>query len=401
MNRSKTFFKYLPFLALMLFIPLLITTAAEKQRGNSDIDYNMMDRDIKVMSKILQTELADRYSGVYFKTSRTRGTYLEGYGLVFTMPLTTKIYKGSSARRAKENYDDVIDKLVGALKEYGDVMKQVKPDDRFTLVASPSKYGVIGGYYDNVVAVSSRNAKFEPYPFIMSAEFRDIQKLSSGSISSEQFKNEIMFEVFGTEDSEYVSRKMHKEINIMKGILEVGIEEGLSTSISSESVQGTYLKDFGVLFTINASRSRSYHFDSDNISIRMDGKFDPAKDTEQIDLSDMQESLGKINYELSKYGVPISFYVDREKLLQISEEKVGEAVDVITGILSEYGSKIRGLTNDDKIAIQFQSRDYIYGPGLNTKLIHVTDYKDILDFSRGRLSLDQLKKRVTLQKIGE
>ncbi|MCP4726856.1 MAG: hypothetical protein GY863_17585 [bacterium] len=400
MNKSKII-QYLPVLALMLLIPLLITTAAEKQRNNSDTDYSMMDRDIKVMAKILQTELTDKYTGIYFKASRTKGTYLEGYGLVFTMPLTTKIYKGRSARTAKEQYDDVIDKLIGVLKEYGDVVKQVRPDERFTLVASPSRYGVIDGYYNNVIAVSSRDARFEPYPFIMSAEFRDIQKLGSGDLSLEQFKNSLEFEVFGTIDSQYISPKTHREINIMKGILEVGLEEGLSTSISSESVQGTYLKDFGVLFTVNASKSRRYHFDSDNISISMQGEFDTGKDTEQIDLSDMQESLGKINYELSKYGVPLNFYIDREKLLQISEEEVENAIDVITGILSEYGSKVRGLTNNDKIAVQFQSRDYKYGPGLNTKLIHVTDYKDIMDYSRGRLSLEELKSRVTLHKIGE
>ncbi|MFC1492406.1 hypothetical protein ACFL6O_00480 [candidate division KSB1 bacterium] len=400
MNRS-IIIKYLPVLALMLLIPLLITTAAEKQRGNSDTDYSMMDRDIKVMAKILQTELSDKSTGVYFKSSRAGGTYLDGYGLVFTMPLTTKIYKGRSARAAKEQYDDVIGKLINVLKEYGDVVKQVRPDDRFTLVASPSGYGVIEGYYNNVIAVSSRDAKFEPYPFIMSAEYRDIQKLSSGDLSQEQFRNSLEFEVFGTDDSQYITPKTHREINIMKGILEVGIEEGLNTSISSESVQGTYLKDFGVLFTVNASKSRSYHFDSDNISISMEGEFGTEKDTEQIDLSDMQESLGKINFELSKYGVPISFYVDKDKLLQISEEEVDNAIEVITGILSEYGSKIRGLSNNDKIAVQFQSRDYQYGPGLNTKLIHITDYKDILDYSRGRLSLDELKRRVTLHKIGE
>jgi hypothetical protein len=187
----------------------------------------------------------------------------------------------------------------------------------------------------------------------------------------------------------------------MKGILEVGLEEGLNTSISSESVQGTYLKDFGVLFTVNASKSRSYHFDSDNISISMRGEFDTDKETEQIDLSDMQESLGKINYELNKYGIPISFYVDREKLLQISEKEVQNAIDAITVVLSKYGSKLKGLSNNDKIAVEFQSRDYRYGPGLNTKLIHVTDYKNILDYSRGRLSLDELKNRVITHRIGD
>ncbi|MFC1564595.1 hypothetical protein ACFL6G_06630 [candidate division KSB1 bacterium] len=398
MNRS-TIMKYLPALSLVLLVPLLITTAAEKQRDN--IDLNLMDKDIKVMAKILQTELGERSTKDYFKTARTRGTYIDGYGLVFTMPLITKVYRGKTALNAKEQYDEVVEKLLDALQKYGDVVKQLRPDDKFTLVAAPSKYGVFESVGSNVIAYSSRDARFEPYPFIMTAGYRDIQRLVSGSLSRELFKESMEFAVFGTEDSEYLSPQAHKEINIMRGIIEVALEEELNTSISSESVEGTYLKDFGVLFTVNASKSRSYHFDSDNISISATGEYGAGKDQKEIDLSDMQESLGKINYELSKYGVPISFYVDREKLLQISEEEIEKAVDAITGILAKYGTKIRGLADNEKIAVQFQSRDYQYGPGLNTKLMHVTNFKDLMDYSKGRLSLEELKRRVSLYRVGE
>ncbi len=389
----------LKYAAVLSIAGLLVSAVSVVTGKHIEIDQNKMNTDLKIMSKVLSTELGEGSNSDYFRYSRIRGSYLDGYGAIFNVPLTTKIFKGRDAVTASEKYSGVLDNFTNILAEYGDIISQAEPSDLFTIISTSKKpgiYGYDGGLSD--VVVYSRKAKYEPVPFVLSVKFSDISRLVNNRISKERFKERINFEEYGTEDSIYLPPSKKKRLAVLKGIMEVALEEKLNINISSESVFGAYLKDFGVLLRVSASGSRMISINSDEIVIEDEMKKGSGQ---KVDLAEFENSLAKVNYELNKYDIPLNFYVDHEKLREVNEQGVAKAIDSISEILADYGSRFKELDPSEKIAVQFSTRDYRYGPGLNTQLLHVSDYSDLLDYKNGKINIQQFKNKVKVYRLSE
>jgi len=433
------------------------------------IDYDKMDGDLRIMEKVISMVLSEE-DLIYFKPQKVKGAYLEDYGVVFMIPLTstTSFLRSSRSitvrskieqlqkqeqkqqqqqeqqsqegqqkdQTVEESYKKIREILTDFASSYAVAINQMKPNDWITMVVNPSTTGSnVSLYYEFDRALTfSRGATvvreevgFKPFSFIMSVRKSDVTSYREETMTMEQFSEAVLYSPIGAQSEDYMTPKMQKDIEILSGILETVLEDHLNTSLYSESIQGTYLKDYGVLFTVNAGSAISLSTGVYDIQIKppaipeikvgditINAQLYKAKaDTLEALLADSLKTLQKLQREtyrteleksrlqvrqqyedLQRRLTDMEVSIVKEKQTVEDKEKIDKLIDVLVDVIGDYGHTIRDLNQNDQIAILFSSSGYRAGTSGTVNLMLTAQYSDILDYSKGRITLDGFKSKV-------
>jgi len=418
---------YRPFFSKLLAPVLALALLVPAAGAQTTIDYDQMDRDLRIMEKVLGTVLDEEDISGFFRASKIKGVYLEPYGVVFMMNMSSRSHSGEKAVKAKETFDLLREELNGFLLDYTGVIKQLKPGDWITIVANASgTSGYYVGYADiefDVVTSVEKKELFKPYSFIMSVKKSGVDGARKANMSVGQFADRVSFTPIGAGSEKYVSEKMHRDITIMTTIMETALEEKLDESFSRDSFQGTYLKGYGVLFTVNPGNALSIRLEPNYIfrggSFGSSGVIEVLRDKKGVTTVKVKDLEKEIDQKIAEIkaksaeekkkqkeeekkivvGVrPSRIYSLEEK--DITDEKAGERVkNLIQGLteaIGDYGHTIRDMQPDEQIAVLFTSSSrYWGGSGGAFNLMLTVAYRDVLAYSRGNITLEAFKEKVT------
>ncbi|MFC1513408.1 hypothetical protein ACFL5P_00190 [candidate division KSB1 bacterium] len=395
-------------LVIMLAVPAAWAFQAAK------IDYEKMDSDLRIMEKILNTMLTgseDTGSGRWsvYSSANVKGAYLEDYGVVFMVPLGTNTYIISEGETDKieSRREEFKEKLIEFLSSYADAIKQVNPNDWITIVVNPSSslmnYYVVagnisGGYrYDtraNTIRIGGKEDENKPKPFILSVRKSDITAVRGNTMEMDEFSDKVNFSEIGNNSDP----DLQGDIKIMRGILETVLEDKLESSLPSESVQGTYLKDYGVLFTVNAGSANSYWLGSGGVlswSVTDPGGVIVERIKDYNVNIDSIKAIVDVKVEKGEYDKAKDVYsLAFSSSGEVDEEKIAELTDTMIEVLGDFGHTMRNLSESDQVSILFSSSGYKAGTKGNINLMVMVEYGDIIKYSNGELSLEAFKERV-------
>ncbi len=185
-----------------------------------------MRKQISIMEKILDEALVDSENALVKSTHPSRGVYLDGYGFVFTMELgivddqfrwealsklldvgegysvmreekkeegetvITIKKKSEDAKKEAEKlekaekkevdhdqrWDLVKKELIEVVRDYGDTIARAKPDEWFTIFATP----LMGSWGSE-----------ETERLVIRVQMKDIQQYSSGSLTDKEFEGRV------------------------------------------------------------------------------------------------------------------------------------------------------------------------------------------------------------------
>ncbi len=390
---------------LMVLFALVALTGRTAFAWQS-VDYSRMDRDIRISEDVLKNLFSERISKDFFR-SNPKGAYIENYGVVFMAQVSDMDRDGDRAVTAQKNFAAFRKSMAEYFGDYADVIRQVKPNEKIALIGTPPTRGSSYNYFEvGELAYaesfgsrrSSRNKdeKFEMRPFLMSVKKSDISKFNQGSINESQLYSLISYVEIGSKNEAYYPKTLFKDIKIMRGILEMSVNDNFSSGFSSAGIQGTYLKDYGVLFTLDGGNSiavptpiivstggtgkTEYIFNNEKADVKSSGT---------VTIIELQDALiaedKKLDYEYSKvsgYG----FKGSDEKLLNT-------IIESITDALANYGHTLRGLNPNDNVSVLFKSRGARIRRQGNKNVMLSVAIKDIMAYSNGSIDYETFKKR--------
>ncbi|MFC1564596.1 hypothetical protein ACFL6G_06635 [candidate division KSB1 bacterium] len=369
-----------------------------------NIDYQRMDRDLKISEDILKTLVSDNIVKEFYSEENIKGVYIDTYGVVFMVPLSNYSISGDRAKTAKERYEGMKDNFTEYFSSYADLISQVKPTDNISIIATPPDRLSTSVYFvdraDAVLAMSASGREkelFEITPFIMSVKKSDIARYRSGSLNDAQFKNVVQLNEIGKDSKNYISKDFMKDVKILRGILQVSINDNFTTNISSSNFQGTYIKDHGVLFTINGGSvsvpvplildgdARGYVFDTRNNEVTNTGTGSNLVTVIELQnaLHEEDERLALTYRDFGNYG----FKGSNEKMLST-------IIESITDALANYGHTLREMKPDEKITVMYSSRGERMSRRANKNLMLTVAYKDIVAYTRGSINMNAFKAKV-------
>jgi len=228
---------------LVLFVPCL--------RAQIAVDYERMDRDIRIMESVIQTLLSIQDIKSYYTTQQVKGVYLDDYGAVFQILMSNRSsYKDEEAEKARASFETLRNELEDFLFSYGGLIKQLGANDVITLVTNMSgttaadfalEYAYLVRTLQTRTEVDLLLAReqaeevdiFEPAPFIITVNKSDLAYAQNLT----QFKDMVSFKSLKAEEDPYTTPKMYSNIKVMGSILETVIESRFNTSISTKSYQ--------------------------------------------------------------------------------------------------------------------------------------------------------------------
>ncbi|KPK94885.1 hypothetical protein AMJ80_05280 [bacterium SM23_31] len=351
--------------AIILFAVLFMFVSAGHMRQEA-IDYDKMDKDLRIMENVLSAFLTEDASTLTAPAVKPRGAYIDGFGVVFIIPSIPQFVEVRSreGRVVIRNYIEadrrsiiqveprgviteeadtakVRELVMEFLGSYAGLIKQIKPDDWVTVIVNPSS----SAYSLNII----RNNETQrvgglhytdltdfPGSVIMSVKKADITRYRTEEIDYETFKNAVVISEIDDEQSG-VDPAMQDDIKIVKGILESVVEDFFNTSLNSEAIHGISLEDFGVLFTINVD---NYFTTSRSIVIREKEDEDILKDVKiEIDLDRLKDEINRVVEQIE----PERYVIEAEKLKEELNKIRQYQQEVIQEKIEEHAEEIEKL----------------------------------------------------------
>ncbi len=387
--KNKTLTKIMVLLtALLLTAPAVIAQT---------IDYSKMDQDLSIMENVLKTILSKKEIEEYYEVSRIKGVYLEDYGVVIMTSAETRDFREEKAKRAKVVFDQVQDEIREFFLNYAGAVKQLSANDWITIVVNTTEDNEWRWTID--FSDEEKKETFKPYPFKISVKKSELDRARASNTAAKDLNVSVVRAMNG-EDS-----GMQGNINIMKSILETAIEGGQGVDYSRSRFQGTYLPNFGVMFIVNSGSSyriampaRDIFFvpevpEVPEIVSIVEGELATAAIID-IEVAELEEQI-----ESSFEAAMVRLRADDEES-QIKRQKEGKVrvnklISILTEVVGDYGHTLRGLKPNEKVSVLYTTTSGYWGKSRGKFNIMLSaEFKDIQDYSRGRISLDAFKKKV-------
>lgn len=280
------------YLSKLIILFLLTLFSWQSLWAQTNIDANRMNRDINIMENILQeifkVRLEGKGSTLHFapyssfsigSSHDIRGTYLPGYGIIFTIPGRSSGFMVLSGDADTESYsysfqysddessgkevteESVTNRIKEFLMDYGSTIGQLSNDDRIMVI-----YNTRNHNRDFVIYSGSRqNSDKKQLPTIsVVAKKSDLQAYRSGRISESELNDRLSVSTVEADAKEQL------ELKVMANIFETALkeQEGKSFRIRG-SVNYLNLDNFGALFFFDAryaSSSGSYFLEAPQIT---------------------------------------------------------------------------------------------------------------------------------------
>lgn len=280
------------YLSKLIILFLLTLFSWQSLWAQTNIDANRMNRDINIMENILQeifkVRLEGKGSTLHFapyssfsigSSHDIRGTYLPGYGIIFTIPGRSSGFMVLSGDADTESYsysfqysddessgkevteESVTNRIKEFLMDYGSTIGQLSNDDRIMVI-----YNTRNHNRDFVIYSGSRqNSDKKQLPTIsVVAKKSDLQAYRSGRISESELNDRLSVSTVEADAKEQL------DLKVMANIFETALkeQEGKSFRIRG-SVNYLNLDNFGALFFFDAryaSSSGSYFLEAPQIT---------------------------------------------------------------------------------------------------------------------------------------
>lgn len=259
---------------LTLVAVVMIGTLGQAQ----SIDTNRMNRDIKIMENILgelfkinspsvrsngESRAFTIASG--FGTTDVKGTYLPGYGIIFTIPQisshrisSVNVNKSEGSSQISFYYssdededtdpvteESVINRITEFLTDYASTIGQLKEDENVMVIYGPKtgRSSVFAVYTLRGDKIDKDEVAELPVISVV-AKKSDLQALRNGSINEDTFEDRLS--ISKSQDKEYL------DLKVMSNIFETALKEVPRESYRlSGNVDYLMLENFGVLFSVN------------------------------------------------------------------------------------------------------------------------------------------------------
>jgi hypothetical protein len=340
--------------------------------AQSDANMNRMSRDINIMENVLQemfkTNWGERSGNIRVRggafsfghMGEINGTYVPGFGVIFTIPSTQPNFVvfgdsdeedvsyqfeyGENESGKKVTQESVTNNIVEFLRDYGSTMSQLPDNEKVMVIYKSSKY-------DNRVfsTAGQQLKKRDLIPTIsVVASKSDLQAYRSGSISENQFQNQL---AISTSDP---SEEGPRDLKIMANIFETAFEESDEQTFRiSGSVDHLKLDNFGALFSFDARYAQHSEWNFSDI---------------QKSVEILRKNAERMRVEMEKdirSSVDSVRAIEREKIKKNQQQQKAE----ITGAYNQfrqqlkeyvvdYGRTLNSLENNQYIlvSVTLQSR---------------------------------------------
>ena len=275
--------KYLnKFLTLLMMLSLALLHAIHAQPGT--LDANRMNRDINIMENILEEmfKVQARYGsgdpaiaefGFLRSGQDVKGTYLPGYGVIFTIPAgptpliyhmnrdgdsgdETRSLSYSFAYRNGKNSDEKVDeeavtrRIKEFLRDYGSTIGQLDPEEQVMVL-----YGHGRTQRQLIFMDSEAGRQQAPVPVLsVVAEKKDLDAFRAGKINEQQFDSRI-----SVSKPDRNSESRYIDMEVMANIFETAFKENRDGSAFRIRGPVNHLKldNFGALFFFDATYASS------------------------------------------------------------------------------------------------------------------------------------------------
>lgn len=362
-------------IATALIILLAVTAAEPRQK---ETDYKKINSGLNLIEKVISTVMAEKDIKDYFSLESVNGAYVEGYGVVFLMSLSTRNFRAEKAIKARESFDLMRDRLRQVFPDYISRLKDIRPNDNIIMAVTPSTKSLTRWTGSKSSKSPYKGEEFKPYSFTLSARRSEILRGNPAET--------VKFQAAGG-DGGLITPGTDYDLRILRGIIEQAIEDDFKTSLSASNVQAVMLKGFGVLVTVKTGGR--FYSSGPRVTVVTDGKLitETMRDGEKRVRIVIDEPERFINRATKLQTVQ-----EAKKSL---EERREDFVARITEVLGDFGTTIDGMKSSDVFAVQFTSRDYRWDLVEDINVMITIPFKEIQNYFNGRLSLSGLRNKVT------
>ena len=391
----------------IILVLLFCFSQTSLTQSEDDIDRKRMQRDLDIMEGVLEKLLTSAAADLApFK--KVRGVYFENYGVIFQVDKSSRFvyaFHTGNMRESMERVEKSMQRLRKKLKhglryETGEdvvvINKEViapKPGKEINWQEQIAQLKVrlvefLGNYADAIGQLNASDKitvlldlKNRPR-FYLNFDFEDEQKevgilqatalksdiiaFRRGKISEKQFRSRVEF----TEDRQ--DESMKRNIDIMTDIMETALSKKYTNNFSiSGQRHGIYVKGLGVLFF-------------------MQGQLHP----------DDHESHYRVYFEKYMKNPGVNIVTNED--VKVSKRKAQQSLEnfqtVLVGLVGDYGHTLRTLKPLERVIVAVDLSNYWnYAGDMPARFILTTNKQDIDFFNQGKLSLENFRKKVSIQ----
>ncbi len=341
---------------LLLWIPILLF--ASQTIHSQSIDADRMNRDINIMENILQelfkTQWAAHGNTVQVRAGtfsfngnkEIRGTYLPGYGVIFTIPggppafvMTSDadgdvsgytFQYGNDGDGEKVTEQTVTDRIKEFLRDYGSTMGQLSDNENIMVIYDTQSSN--NHFFSFRTEADHKKHKTLPVISIVTSK-ENLQAFRSGDISDSQFEDRLVISKTSADAKEKL------DLKVMANIFETALKEESGFRISG-TVNYLGLDNFGALFSFNA-RYGDNSFSSLRAALNLNGSIDVRRNDD-----------GKPHVTVTKNNDKEDDLEENQKK-QLEEERnaYDSFVRVLKEYLVDYGRTLKSVKPDQYILV--------------------------------------------------
>jgi hypothetical protein len=407
-NDSPNFLSRIVLFGLMM---LLLSPLSFAQ----DFDADRMNRDIKIMEKVLEELFKIEYepqkisaktgsnstnipnvftiNSLRNNNKQVSGSYISGYGIIFKVPYLPSSYL-SGASNIRYNYGErsisfyydsneslednlvtdeaVIQRITSFLKEYAPTIGQLTNDEQVTIVYGEKKDHSPTVRIFNLSGEKEEETEVDPIPVItVSTKASDLASLRSGRLSPGEFEDRLSI---SKKDG---NEKERLDLNVMAKILSTAFEDGDDSAfhlVNTNSLSFVTIDGFGVHYTLDMHRGHGLR----SIS------FSTLTNFGEADSKEADKAVKKIREARA----------DRENILKTEYKNL---IQQMKTYLVDYGRTLNSLKNDQFIIVSVNITDY---QNLVPAQVNFQLKKSVLqELDRGQISRDEALNAVTISEF--
>jgi hypothetical protein len=340
-----------------------------------------MERDIVILQNVLNDLFKDSKEGVFYSSNTAKGMHIPGKGVFFNINYGTsmEVIFADLAKKANEEKEVEIDEKA-LLKEkedaikslsqdflvnYGSILSELKDNEKVILNVnySEGKGNSIRNTTNGSVSYFATGGKSNSKRMVSTISAKDLKDFLGGKLSIDAANAKISSKISNNGDNEANDTK------IMAGILDDIFQSTFDgTFRKSGRTSWTYFEGFGLMYDMSFSsdlnRLALAYYDSEGKRI------DPSKN-------------GKEN----------------EEKLKKAEENFDKLIDLAKESLVTYGRTLRSVKSDEVIILNMNFNSGFRDSSLPGAVRIQVNKSQIEAFSKGSISLEQLKKEIDIKRL--
>jgi hypothetical protein len=340
-----------------------------------------MDRDIVILQNVLNDLFKGSREGLFYSSNAAKGMHIPGKGLIFNINFGTSVevlfvdldvkldgdkeVAKDEKEVLKEKEDEIKSLSQDFLVNYGSILSELKDNEQVILNVnySTGKGNSIKSTPNGTVSYFTTGGKSNSKRMVSSILAKDLKDFLGGKLSIDATKAKITSKTSNDGDNEANDTK------IMAGILDDIFQSTFDgTFRKSGRTSWTYFEGFGLMYDMSFSsdlnRLALAYYDSEGKRI------DPSKN-------------GKEN----------------EEKLKKAEENFDKLIDLAKESLVTYGRTLRSVKSDEVIILNLNFNSGFRETSIPGAVRIQVNKSQIEAFSKGSISLDQLKKDIEITKL--